>query len=273
MIWRMETVNEIRGATWIAYLLEHGGYKSLAELHGALDLVGSVQSWGQYKAGKANPQETTVKLVDKALPGSAALWLYGPAGLPLWAVLEGDMAVCARVVDDLLNAVVEPEPWMTVGRRPVASMGDSERLKALLEVVLPRPLWVSPESSVRYNPNAPHKMELVGWLSLAELLTRSDNPLAAQYRKDKLKAGEENIIKSFVYGMVAKLTGNSAFIDKPVFNLTNPSYVLAFIALVQIANESRDKALMNAPAFLKAGIHEAVADSFGSDVALFVENL
>lgn len=269
----METVNELRGATWIAFLLERGGYKSLAELHEALDLVGSVQSWSQYKAGVV-PQESTVKLVDKAVPGSASLFLNGPLGLPLWAVLEGDMAVCQRVVSDLLNGYLEPEPWMSVARRPVASMGDSERLKALLEIVLPRSLW-QPESpdSMRFNPNAPHKIELVGWLSLSELLDRAENPLAVQYLKDKLKAAEENIIKSAVLGFVSKLTGKTAFIDRSKDNLTNPSYVLAFIALVQIANESRDKALMNAPTFLKLGIKQAVADTFGPDVALFLETL
>ena len=269
----METVNELRGATWIAFLLERGGYKSLAELHEALDLVGSVQSWSQYKAG-VSPQESTVRLVDKVVPGSASLFLNGPLGLPLWAVLEGDMAVCQRVVSDLLTGYLEPEPWMSVSRRPVASMGDAERLKALLEIVLPRALW-QPESpdSMRFNPNAPHKIELVGWLSLPELLDRAENPLASQYLKDKLKAAEENIIKNAVFGFVSKLTGKTAFADRSKDNLTNQSYVLAFIAMVQIANESRDKTLMNAPAFLKAGIKQAVFDSFGSDVALFVEGL
>lgn len=273
IIWCMETVNELRGAAWIAFLLERGGYKSLAELHKALDLVESVQSWSQYKAG-VSPQESTVRLVDKAVPGSASLFLNGPLGLPLWAVLEGDMAVCQKVVSDLLNAYVEPEPWMSVARRPVASMGDAERLKALLEIVLPKSLW-QPDSagSVRFNPNAPHKIELVGWLSLPELLDRAENPLAIQYLKDKLNAGEENIIKSAVLGFVSKLTGKTAFVDRSKDNLTNPSYVLAFIALIQIANESRDKTLMNAPAFIKNGIRQAVADSFGSDIALFVENL
>ena len=273
MIWRMETVNEIRGATWIAYLLDKGGYKSLAELHEALDLVGSVQSWGQYKAGKASPQESTVKLADRAVPGSASVFLNGPKGLPLWAVLDGDMAVCQRVVSDLLNGCVEPEPWMSVARRPVASMGDSERLKALLEIVLPQAQWHSPSSSVRYNPNEPHRLELVGWLSLAELFQRAENPLAVLYPKDKLKAGEENILKSFVFGMVAKMTGQGAFSTQSKNNLTNPSFVLAFIALIQICNESRDKTLSLAPDFLKLGIKQSVNDCFGSEIFLFVENL
>jgi hypothetical protein len=272
MIWCMETVNEIRGATWIAFLLERGGYKSLAELHEALDLVGSVQSWSQYKAG-VSPQESTVRLVDKAVPGSASLFLNGPLGLPLWAVLEGDIAVCQRVVSDLLNGYVEPEPWMSVARRSVASMGDSDRLKALLEIVLPRSLWQPPTGSVRFNPNEPHKMELVGWLSLFELFERAENPLATQYVADKLKAGEENIIKHAVLGFISKLTGKHAFTDRSKDNLTNANYVLGFIALVQIANESRDKNLMNAPAFLKIGIKQAVADTFSSDVALFLETL
>ncbi|HHK5797648.1 TPA: hypothetical protein ACQVPB_005617, partial [Serratia marcescens] len=122
-------------------------------------------------------------------------------------------------------------------------------------------------------PNAPHNIELVGWLSLSELFERDENPLAAQYLKDKFKMGEESIIKSFVYGFVAKLTGKTAFTEKTKHNLTIPSYVLAFIALIQIANESRDKTLMNAPAFMKKGIYKAVADTFGYDVSLFLENL
>lgn len=273
MIWRMDTVNEIRGATWIAYLLDKGGYKSLAEMHEALDLLGSVQSWGQYKAGKASPQESTVKLADRAVPGSASLFLNGPLGLPVWAVLDGDMAVCQRVVSDLLNGYVEPEPWMSVARRPVASMGDSERLKAVLEIVLPQAQWHSASSSVRYNPNEPHKLELVGWLSLSELFQRAENPLAVLYPNDRLKAGEENILKSFVYGMVAKMTGQGAFSTQSKNNLTNPSFVLAFIALIQICNESRDKTLSLAPDFLKQGIKQSVNDCFDSEISLFVQKL
>lgn len=272
MIWCMETVKELRGATWVAFLLEKG-FKSLAELHRSLDVVNDVQLWSAYKSGKASPQESTVKLVDRVVPGSASIWFNGLHDLPLWAVLEGDMAVCQRVVVDLLNTYVEPEPWMSLARRPVASMGDSERLKALLEVVLPRSLWQLSTSSVRYNPNAPHKMELTGWLSLSELLGRAENPLTVLYRQDKLKSKEENILKSFVYGIVAKLGGPQASANKSARNLTNPAYVLAFIALVQICNESRDKALSPAPDFIKQGIKESVIDTFGSDVSLFIETM
>ncbi|WP_241170333.1 hypothetical protein [Serratia marcescens] len=274
----METVNEIRGATWIAYLLDKGGYKSLAEMHEALDLVGSVQSWGQYKAGKASPQESTVKLADRAVPGSASLFLNGPLGLPVWAVLDGDMAVCQRVVSDLLNAYLEPEPWMSVARRSVVSMGDSERLKAVLEIVLPQAQWHSASSSVRYNPNEPHKLELVDWLSLSELLGKDENSLAVSYSNDKIKAGEKNIIKSFVLGMTDMLKSGidvdqRAFTNKPESNLTNPAYVLAFIALIQICNESRDKNLMQAPEFIKLGIKDSVIDCFSIPIANFVKKL
>lgn len=115
MISCMENAKELRGATWVAYLLDKGEFKSLADLHRAVSVVGDVQLWSAYKAGKASPQETTVKLVDKAVPGSASLFLNGPLGLPLWAVLDGDMAVCQRVVSDLLHGYLEPEPWMSVG--------------------------------------------------------------------------------------------------------------------------------------------------------------
>lgn len=270
----METLNELRGSAWVAYLLETGGYKSLAQLHEALEVVGSVQLWSAYKAGKASPQESTVKLVDRSLPGSATLFFNGPLGLPLWSVLDGDIQACQRVVSDLLYSYLEPEPWMSVARRPVPSMSDSDKLKALLEIVLPRSLWQPPDRGrLEFNPNAPHNIELVGWLSLVELFERAENPLAVQYSADKLKTGQENIIKSFVYPFVSKLTGKTVFEEKPKYNLTVPSYVLAFIACIQIANESRDKTLMNAPSFLKQGINKAVADTFGSDVATFVENL
>lgn len=258
----------------MAYLLERGGYKSLAQLHESLNLVGSVQLWSAYKAGKASPQEATVKLADKVIPGSASLFLNGPDGLPLWAVLDGDIEACQRVVSSVLDAFVEPEKWMSVARRSIGSMGDSDKLKALLEIVLPQSLWqpATPDS-MRYNPSAPHNIELVGWLSLVELFERAENPLATQYIKDKIKSGQENIIKSFVLGIVAKVSGGSAFAEKPKYNLTNPSYILAFIACIQIANESRDKALMKAPEFLKMGVGKAVVDTFGADVAYFVDNL
>lgn len=276
----MENANELRGATWVAFLLDKGGYKSLADMHAALNVVGSVQLWSTYKAGKASPQETTVKLVDRAVPGSASLWFNGPGGLPLWAVLEGDIAVCQRLIADVLNDYLEPEPWMSLARRPVASMGDSERLKALLEIVLPQSHWQDARSSVRYNPNAPRKLELVGWLSLVELFARDENPLAISYPEDRLKAIQENVIKSFVFSFVNENSKNlgvpvepHAVAHKPTCNLTDPAYVLAFIALIQVCNESRDKTLMNAPDFLKLGIHKAVIDSFSLPVAQFVQDL
>lgn len=258
---------------WIAFLLDNGGFKSLAELHKSLELVDSVQSWSQYKAG-ITPKETTITHIDKVIPGSASVFFNGPLGLPLWAVLDGDMAVCQKVVSDLLNNYLEPEPWMSVARRSVVSMGDSDKMKSLLEIILPKSFWQpDKKDSVRFNPNAPHKMELIGWLSLSELFERTDNPLATQYINDKIKLGEENIIKSTVFNFIFKMTGQSAFTEKSKNNLTNPNYVLGFISLIQIANESRDKTLMNAPAFLKNGIYQSVFDCFGSDIAEFVENL
>lgn len=270
MIWCME-LDELKGNLWIAYLLEKGRFKSLAELHDSLNVVGSVQLWSAYKKG-TQPQETTVKLVDKAVPGSGSFWWSGPGELPLWAVLGGDMPVCGSVVSSLLNDYRKPARWMLLNRKPVSAMGDADKVKALLEIVLPESLWLptNPKDAEFVHPllSAPAGNALKGWLSLPELFARPDNAVAVGYLQDRLKAKEQGVIRSFV----SKMTGGNVS-DETRHNLTNKHYVLAFIALVHLCYESKDYLLMPAPHFIKQGIYQSVVDAFGMDVADFVKEI
>lgn len=270
----MENLNHLRGFVWVSFLLDRGGFKSLADMHESLNVVGSVQLWSAYKVGKAKPQESTIKLVDRAVPGSGAIWNCGPVGLPLWAVLDGDLAVCRLLVVSLLNSYLEPEPWMSVARMSVASMNDYEIVKALFEIVLPQSLWQpSTAGSVRYNPNAPHKMELVGWLSLNEIFTLDENALAVTYIKDKIKEKQKSIIKKFVYEMLLKNKDLNSVPEKSICNLVNPEYLIGFLALIQICNQSKNKNLINMPEFIKVGIEQAMFDFFGSPIADFYKTI
>lgn len=267
----MANLNEIRGNLWVAYLLEKGEFKTLAELHESLNVVGSVQLWSAYKKG-TQPQDSTIKLVDKAVPGSGSFWWSGPGGLPLWAVLGGDMPVCGSVVSSLLNDYRKPERWMLLNRKPVSAMGDADKVKGLLEIVLPESLWLpaNTQDAEFVHPllPVPTGNTLKGWLSLSELFARSENALAVGYLQDKLKAKEQGVIRSFV----AKIKGD-ALSAETRHDLTNKHYVLAFMALVQICYESKDKLLMPAPDFLKKGIYKAVVDAFGFTVADFVNEI
>lgn len=267
----MANLNEIRGNSWVAYLLEKGGFKTLAELHESLNVVGSVQLWSAYKKG-TQPQDSTVKLVDKAVPGSASLWFNGPGGVPLWAVLGGDLAICGSVVSSLLNDYRKPERWMLLNRKPVSAMGDADKVKALLEIILPESLWLpaNPKDAEFVHPllSAPAGNALKGWLSLPELFARPDNAVAVGYLQDRLKAKEQGVIRSFVSKMIGGNVSNETKHD-----LTNKHYVLAFIALVQICYESKDYLLMPAPHFIKQGIYQSVVDAFGMDVADFVKEI
>lgn len=279
IIKRMDKAKRLRGATWIAFLLKHGEFKSLADLHRKLDVVGDSQLWSAYNTGVKSPQQTTVKLVDRVVPGSADVF-NGPPGLPVWDLIEGDVPLGQQIVTDLLTAYLQPERWMSLARSPLVSMGDSERLKALLEIVLPVSVW---KGSTVYNPNAINKIDLIGWLSLPELFELPENPLVLSYTTDRLKSIQDKVIKSFVsheteihknisdkYGID---TDKRAFVYHPDNNLSNPLYVLAFVAFIQICNESKDKTLSHAPQFLKVGIRQATIDLFGTDIAQLIMNL
>ena len=272
----MKKLDEIRGNQWIAYLLDKGKFKNLADMHGKLNVVNNVQLWSAYKKG-THPVPKTIDAVNEVIPGSAELYNHGKDGLPLWAVLSDKPDVWGQIVIDLLNECLETKPWMLLARKAVLRMTDAEKLKAMLEIVLPESLWYpsNPNESEYVNPllPAPVGIHLKGWLSLAELFSRDENALAVAYIKDKADATEKNIIKSHVYSFISKITGKNAFAEKTTHNLSNVNYVIGFMALIQICNSSRDKSLALAPDFIKNGIYQAVLDNFGDEIAELMKGL
>ncbi|MFZ6755543.1 hypothetical protein ACO0KY_19520 [Undibacterium sp. Dicai25W] len=270
MIWCME-LDELKGKLWIAYLLETGKFKSIADMHKVLGVVESVQSWSQYKAG-ISPQDSTIKVVDKLIAGSGSFWWVGPGGLPLWSVLDGNMAVCSQVIAGLFNNYRGNKPWMLISRKEFSAMGDADKVKGLLEIVLPESLWLPANTRdaefVHPLLPAPTGNTLKGWLSLSELFTRTENALSVGYLQDRLKSKEQGVIRSFV----AMIKNENLSADKN-HDLTNKHYVLSFIALINICNDSKDKMLSPAPDFLKLGVYQSVVDAFGIGVAEFVKEM
>ncbi len=272
----MENLEKIRGNAWIAFLLERGGFKSLAELHEGLAVVETSQLWGMYHRGVAHPQESTVKLIDRAIPGSASLWFNGPDGLPLWAVLDDNLSVCMQVVDGVLVDFPQPQEWMLLARKPFSRMDLADKTKALFEVVLPERVIWQPKDAPFPHPllPMPQKNNLDGWLSLSQLFETEQNIFAHRYLNDYLKSKEKSIIKAFVFGMVSKMTGKKVFADDEIeHNLSNPTYVLSMIALLQLCFSSDDERLLKAPEYIKNGIKQSVLDCFGQDVMEFVINI
>lgn len=264
-------LDELKGKLWVAYLLEIGKFKNLAEMHKVLGVVESVQSWSQYKNG-TQPQDSTIKVVDKLIAGSGSFWWVGPGGLPLWAVLAGDMAICSQVISGLFNNYRSNKPWMLISRKEFSAMGDADKLKGLLEIVLPESLWrpANTRDAEFVHPllTAPTGNALKGWLSLSELFARTANAVAVGYLQDKLKTREQGVFRAFVERM------KSEHIHADIkHDLTNKNYVLGFIALINICNESKDKTLMDAPEFIKIGIHQSVVDAFGIGVSEFVKQM
>ena len=270
MIWCME-LDELKGKLWVAYLLEIGKFKNLAEMHKVLGVVESVQSWSQYRVG-TQPQDSTIKVVDKLIAGSGSFWWDGPGGLPLWAVLAGDMAICSQVISGLVNNYRSNKPWMLISRKEFSAMGDADKVKGLLEIVLPESLWLPTNTSdaefVHPLLPAPTGNALKGWLSLSELFARPANAVALGYIQDKLKSKEQGVIRAFVERIKTEHIRSDI-----KHNLTNKNYILGFIALINICNESKNYLLSPAPNFLKTGVYQSVVDAFGIDVAEFVKDM
>lgn len=297
----MVDLRQVRGSAWVAYLLEKGGFKSLAALHNSLEVVGSVQSWTSYKSGKELPLSSTVKVVDKAIPGSAELWDFGPYGLPVWAVLNGELDACLDLVNKQLMDYQGDEKWMLIKRRRVSKLTNYERVQAMLEITLPRTAWgFPPDAKAQRLAQSRVKATSTQWghapldlsneppylnalnlrpeVSMEELFKMEVNPLSADYEDYALATIRHEFLTDWVQNhpttrMMQKSMGIIPNLDdklKP--NLINKEFTLAYIALIYLCLESENNELMDAANFIYNGIYQAVLECFGQSIFNFYKN-
>lgn len=80
-----------RTKAWYEFVYKKAGADSVRDLAAILDKQGVTASWATYSSYTSAPKAETLRAVERVLPGSSWEFLDGPEGIPLWAVLEGDV--------------------------------------------------------------------------------------------------------------------------------------------------------------------------------------
>lgn len=258
-----QELNRIRGHRWIKYLLEVGKFKTQAAMHDRLNVVSNVQMWSQYNKGTKRPISSTVIVVDKLIPGSADVWFKGYEELPLWDVLSRDRDHCLNYLEDFF-ANAHFEDWMLKTKKTIKEMNDSERLYSMLQLVIDKEHWGVKQAFSQVKATT----------SLNEILDLDHNLISECYeaQRDTFKKNKRDL-ELFIGSEISPEYGykkekHKTFIKshhKKNNNLSNPSYVLALIALYFICDSSKEK-LGKAPGYIKQGISNAVLDTFGDEV-------
>ena len=143
------SLKQLRINTWLDACFQVAGCDNPACLHKKSGLDVEPNVWSRYRIGYKGqeyaPSETTVKLVDQSLPGTGVVFLVGPAGLPLWDVLEGNPSVCQKVIDEELQKhVMKASAWMLLKKKPINAMTLMEKCQALIEISVPSAWFEKP---------------------------------------------------------------------------------------------------------------------------------
>lgn len=258
----------LRGKAWVQACLAALGTSNLSVLHDKLNVVNSSDLWGKYQSGKRNPMPSTVTVVDQKLRGTAEVWLS-----PIWDVLKDDAVACGGHVDRLLERFTKTEPWMLLHRKALSTMTLPDKCQALVEIVVPKVYLRFPgqDEYLLRELDPGFESRPCNYRQFFEILDDDQNIIGQAYREIKTTT---YYIDSAVLELKALLAASQGreYQEKPSEskkrdNLLNKDYVCGVAALVCLCNESRDKRLGNAPAYLKQGIVEAVKDNYGSEVA------
>ena len=54
-----------------------------------------------YEKGETSPSDRTLNVFDKLLSGSKVVYTNGPEDMPLWPILDGDLAACDQFIEDV----------------------------------------------------------------------------------------------------------------------------------------------------------------------------
>ena len=149
-------MTKIRGSRWVAMCLKLA-YAKVNGTHLSSRMVSQAQMarmskevpdknlWAKYKLGFTKPPSSTVKAVDRSLPGSAEIWLKGPGGLPLWDVLTGNSGkhdqLLLGVLDTELLDELDLPSWSLRARMPFTAMFLLDKVQALIEISVPDKYW------------------------------------------------------------------------------------------------------------------------------------
>lgn len=268
------SLKQIRINTWLDACFQVSGCKTLACLHekSGLDVESNV--WTRYKNGylgkEYEPSPMTVNRVDQSLPGTGVVFLVGPAGLPLWDVLEGNPSVCQKVLDKALKEhVIRASEWMLLKKKPIDEMTLIEKCQALIELCVPSAWFEKPaEQSDEDLPefwwadedNPPKAIDLrfadtsKFYMNLQEVMTKykeQGNILALGYSKSSFR--------KTIFGE---------------FKIASPKNIVALLSaaiLCVIKSKIEDSIELSfIYEYIFDGINEATKNLFGEEINLYI---
>lgn len=240
-------VQAIRVRLWYRLVLEKAGVRNAQELKMSCKRAGSLLAdlgairWERHEAGQA-PQNRQLDLVERVIPGTAALYLKGPFDLPLWNVLEGVEDVCLKVVDDFLaHQYRKPEE----GKR--LSVLESSNVMAAWFGVKPSESWDYEE---RFR-----------------LLTSCFTSISIGVLREYLKLSVN------LYALAYKEYNTSVDIELPF----SARSLLAAIAMWQLAMKCPVRSFREHAQYFLSGLNEEAIeyefDEYGKDISEYVEKL
>lgn len=261
-------LEKLRGEAWVKHCMKVAGCKSQAGLLKVVSAVTDKDLWAKYKNGNTPPKTTTVIVVDKTLNGTADTWFCGPSadGLPLWAILGANqedlfpngLQVCYEFLDAELDSQVSRAEWWLLSKKPIGSMTTEDKAQALLEATVPVHYW----HRNNYVDHFPEDIEGKGSVP-SKLVNRDEVFLTLEEFISKPNA------LSLAYMEGKKLKFRKG-IGKGEFPILNKKRLVSLVALVAICGNTKE--LKSLYEFLKAGLNEALVDSFGKDIAEYVKS-
>lgn len=270
------SLKQLRINTWLDACFQVSGCKTLACLHEKSGLDGEPNVWSRYKNGhkgqEYEPTPMTVNRVDQSLPGTAVVFLVGPAGLELWDVLEGNPSACKKVLDEELGKhVMKASVWMLLKKKPINAMTLIEKCQALIEISVPsswfeKPAQHSDEDLPEFwwadEDNPPKAIDLrfadtsKFYLNLQEVMTKykeQGNILALGYSKSSFR--------------------KTIFSD---FKIASPKTILALLsaAILCVINSKIEDSieLSFIYEYILDGINEATKSMFGEEINYYIND-
>lgn len=285
-----DELKQLRIATWLNACFQVAGSTSLGVLFEKTGV--SSGEWSRYKSGYKDgakqegvelekrvysPSESTVKRVGIDLPNTAQVFVHGIGGLPLWAVLDGDLKACEEVLNNcLLKYMNKQIPWMLLSKKVVPDMTLKEKCQALLEGSIPSSWFEKPSEDMPNDlpeywwadeDNPPKKIDLRFantsklYFTLSELLEKDKNIILKAY-------GKSNKNKSVQLGKtIINHVGE--------FKIARPQNLIAFLAAAVLcvvnSKTQGDGELADIAFYFFSGLEEAIKNEFGEEVFNYIE--
>ncbi|WP_162600603.1 hypothetical protein [Massilia sp. WG5] len=250
---------ELAKLDWYSYCLKVMGSESKNQdrFDKVLNALSNKDTWSKWKAATVNPKSEAILAVDLALPGTALTWDKGPAGLPLWAVLQRDEGFCNDLLNTEFAEQIQRSAWWLLANdwKPVSSLSVEEKVQAMLEASIPSEHWLRHKEELHAEADG-QELPCVDlreerdnyFLTLKELVGMHPNALAAVY-------AEGTHYLQYGFGI-----GDYKILDK--------KRILALVALIVLCGNS--KGLGQVHSYIKEGLQQALTDNFGGDVAAYV---